>query len=74
MASDSGPSDSDVTAAFERDLEALVTTAFGRGAVIDGVWDVSSPVSAAPEWTITIERRDPDPDSDSAFEPEFLED
>ncbi|ADB59516.1 hypothetical protein Htur_0618 [Haloterrigena turkmenica DSM 5511] len=74
MATDSGPSDPDVTAAFERDLEALVTTAFGRGAVIDGVWDVSSPVSAAPAWTVTIERREPDPDSDPAFEPEFLED
>lgn len=72
MATDTGPPDSDVTAEFERDLAALVTTAFGHGAVIDGVWDVSSPVSDAPAWTVTIERRETD--TDSAFEPEFLED
>lgn len=62
----------DTAETFERELENLIATAFGRGDVVEGSWDVSFPVSDAPTWTVTIERHEPE--EEPPYAPEFLED
>ncbi|WP_226483168.1 hypothetical protein [Natrinema amylolyticum] len=65
----SNPS-ADTTAAFEHDLQDLILTAFGRGADIEDTWNIASPVSDAPNWWVTIEKR---PLEERTYEPTFLE-
>lgn len=60
----------EMTTTFERNLEDLLVTAFGRGAV-EGTWDITVPVSAAPNWTVTIEQYG-SPNT-ASYEPELLE-
>ncbi|PGF14226.1 hypothetical protein CP556_24785 [Natrinema sp. CBA1119] len=60
----------DVTTAFEHDLQELILTAFGRGADIEGTWEIASSVSDAPNWRMTIEKISP---TESTYEPTFLE-
>ena len=43
----------EATAAFERDLEALILQAFARGVPIERTWTVTIPVSDAPDWTLS---------------------
>lgn len=66
------PSDTrdDVTTEFEQQLADVVLTAFGRGGEIEGTWDVTTPVSAAPNWSVTIVKHVTD---DPSYEPEFIE-
>lgn len=44
------------TARFERELEELVVGSFARGARVEGTWEITSPLSDTPDWTITIEK------------------
>ena len=46
----------EVTATFERDLEALILEAFTKGADLEGTWDIELAVDAAPNWTIEISK------------------
>lgn len=48
------------TATFERELETLLVDAFARGAAVENTWDVTVPVSDAPDWSVTIEKRKSD--------------
>lgn len=59
------------TPPFERELEALILAAFARGAPIEGRWEIIVPVSAAPNWTVTIEKRNGE--ADPTYEPTFLD-
>ncbi|MEY7850874.1 hypothetical protein AB7C87_16935 [Natrarchaeobius sp. A-rgal3] len=59
------------TNAFEAELEQLVTTAFARGASIEAAWLIETPVSDAPDWVVTVEKRPSQ--GNSGFEPRFLE-
>ncbi|MFP9190551.1 hypothetical protein [Natronosalvus vescus] len=56
---------------FEHELTELIATAFGSGTIVEGEWQLTSPVSAAPAWTVTIEKIETD--DESAYKPEFLE-
>ncbi|SFC69925.1 hypothetical protein SAMN05444422_11548 [Halobiforma haloterrestris] len=57
---------------FEDELETVILTAFARGDAIEGQWDIEVPVSSAPDWTITVEKRLSE--ADSPHEPTFLDD
>jgi hypothetical protein len=63
--------DSD-TPPFERELEELICTAFARGTAIEGQWEITVPVSSAPDWTVIIEKRVSE--TDPTYEPSFLDD
>ena len=52
----------EATLRFERDLEALVLSAFAEGAAIEGEWSVELPVSTAPDWTVAIRKEATEPD------------
>ena len=65
-------SNTQVTDTFEDDLSELILTAFGHGADIEGEWTIDVPVSAAPNWMVTIEKR-PD-DEEPSYEPTMLDD
>ncbi|RQG91922.1 hypothetical protein EA473_17960 [Natrarchaeobius chitinivorans] len=71
---DSNPSQTnrtEATAAFEAELEELVTTAFARGAAVEAVWVIETPISGAPDWSVAIEKRPSE--TDSGFDPRYLE-
>lgn len=56
---------------FEHALTALVLESYGRGAQIEGTWEITSTASVVPEWTITIEKTGWD--ESSTYEPAFLD-
>ena len=60
------------TSSFEHDLEAMILDAFARGVTIEGQWEINVPVSTAPDWLITIEKRTSE--ADPTYEPTFLDD
>lgn len=64
--------DTDESSSFERDLEAVILAAFARGAAIEGQWEIDVPVTTAPDWTVTIEKRASE--TDPTYEPTFLDD
>ncbi|MFP8955399.1 hypothetical protein ACLI4Y_01630 [Natrialbaceae archaeon A-CW3] len=64
-------SDTSASERFEHELTELIATAFGSGTLVEGEWQLTSPVSAAPAWTVTIEKFDTD--DEPAYDPEFLE-
>ncbi|ADD05968.1 uncharacterized protein Nmag_2407 [Natrialba magadii ATCC 43099] len=49
------------TDAFESELKTLVTTSFARGATIEATWVIKTPISDAPDWTVTVKRADTEP-------------
>ncbi|MWV39511.1 hypothetical protein [Natrialba sp. INN-245] len=61
----------EATTIFETELEQLVTTAFARGASIEATWEIATPVSDAPDWLVTVEKRPTK--TNGEFEPQFLE-
>ena len=62
---------SDETTAFEQALERLVLGSFTDGVPLEGRWDITVPVTDAPNWTVTIERLYSE--ADSPHEPTLLE-
>ncbi|WP_227380428.1 hypothetical protein [Haladaptatus halobius] len=58
------------TAAFENDLKALILGAFADGAAIEGTWEITLPVTDAPNWMIEIAKIRT---GDSSYDPEFIE-
>lgn len=60
----------EATAVFERDLSELIRAAFGHGAAIEDTWEITSSVSDAPNWRVTVEKM---PADEVTYEPEFLE-
>lgn len=56
---DSHISQGAATAAFERELEALILSSYARGARIEGNWTLQVPVTSVADWTVTIERHEP---------------
>lgn len=56
MTSSSNPTE--VTDEFESTLETLIMESFGKGAAIQGTWEIKSSASAVPSWLVTIEKID----------------
>lgn len=46
----------DATVAFERALERVVLESFTKGVRVAGTWNITVPVTDAPDWTITIKK------------------
>ena len=63
--------DTDPTRRFERELYDLIADSFARGAVIDQTWEVTTPVSGAPNWQVTIEKTYSD--EEPSYEPRLLD-
>ncbi|WP_137288354.1 hypothetical protein [Natronorubrum halophilum] len=61
----------EATEAFEHELEALIIDAFACGATVADTWEITTPVSDAPNWSVTIEAKRSN--DDSTFDPTFLE-
>lgn len=57
---------------FEQELEAFILTAYAQGVAIEGQWDIDVPLSMAPDWTITIEKRETA--DEPTYHPTFLND
>lgn len=66
------PSDADRTAEFERELTELIATAFARGTTVERTWEITVPVTAAPNWTVEISKTYSD--EESPYEPDFIDD
>lgn len=47
---------SEIIAAFKRDLERLVLDSYAKGIPVEGAWEITIPVTDAPDWTVTIEK------------------
>ncbi|EMA42248.1 hypothetical protein [Halobiforma nitratireducens] len=59
---------------FEDELERIVLAAFARGDPVEGQWTIDVPVSSAPDWTITVEKRSPKTHSNQNHDPTLLDD
>ena len=56
---------------FEQALTALLLESYGKGARIEGTWEITSDASVVPEWTITIEKARGD--ESATYEPTFID-
>lgn len=57
--------------AFEQALEELVLESYMEGVPVEGIWDITIPVTDAPNWAVTIEKlytEEPSP-----YQPSLLE-
>ena len=62
----------DATIDFEHQLTDLILSAFARGARIEQTWEITVPVSDAPNWTVTIEKSYDDDQAETGYEPTLL--
>lgn len=73
MDSYDGPHEgTDVTAEFQRDLKTLILDAFANGAELEGTWEITVSVEAAPDWTIEISKSSAAKTAD--YDPEYITD
>lgn len=63
--------DTDPTRRFERELRRLIADSFARGAAIERTWEITSPVTDAPNWSVTIEKTYSD--DEPSYEPRLLD-
>lgn len=66
----SSKSAGDTMAAFEHELRELILSAYGRGTTVEDTWEITSPVSDAPNWRVTIEKVPP---AEQTYDPSLLE-
>lgn len=59
------------TTSFEQALERLVLESFTDGVKVEGTWDITVPVTDAPNWTVTIEKTYSE--GDAPYQPSLLE-
>ena len=62
----------EATAEFERNLKTLLLEAFTNGAELEGVWEITVPIKAAPNWTIEISKTSTS--KTASYDPEFITD
>lgn len=62
----------EATAEFERDLETFLLEAFTNGAKLEGTWEITVPIEAAPDWTIEISKTSTS--KTASYDPEFITD
>ncbi|THE66716.1 hypothetical protein D8Y22_00910 [Salinadaptatus halalkaliphilus] len=56
---------------FEDALEALVVSAFANNERVEGEWQIVTPLTAAPNWLVTVEKVYDD--EEPAYDPDLLE-
>lgn len=65
---DSQPTDQGIP--FEQSLEQFLLEAYTYGHAIEGEWQVTVPISDAPDWTVTITRSYSE--EESSYQPTFI--
>ncbi|QLG29193.1 hypothetical protein HUG10_17385 [Halorarum halophilum] len=73
MDSQDGPDEgTDVTTEFQHELKSLILDAFTNGAELEGTWEVTVPVEAAPDWTIEISKTSAA--ETASYDPDYITD
>ena len=61
----------DTIVAFEQALEQLVIESYAEGVPVEGTWNITVPVTDAPNWAIDIKKVYTE--ESSSYEPSLLE-
>ena len=56
---------------FEQTLRQLLLDAYTAGHIVEGEWDITVPITDAPDWTVTIEKSYSE--EDAPYQPTILE-